>query len=86
MRCAVHSESRRMAEVEIDPQQAEWSRHERMMLNIEDPTTAEGGVADRACKRLEELTAELDLEPGLADMAAQVTPLPLFVFAIHMLR
>ena len=42
------------------------------MLNISDAATPEGAIANRAYKRLEELVAELDLEPGIADMAHQV--------------
>lgn len=42
------------------------------MLNIGDPATPEGAIANRAYKRLEELVAELELEPGIADMAHQV--------------
>ena len=42
------------------------------MLNISDPGTPEGAIANRAYKRLEELVAELELELGIADMAHQV--------------
>ena len=65
--------SRRISDgFEMDPKQAEWVRHEAVMLNINDPTTPEGAISERALKRLEELVGEMELELGLAHMAHQV--------------
>lgn len=61
--------------LKLEQQHAEWARHEAMMLAINDPGTPEGGVSERALKRLDELVTEMDLEPGMMRMAHQVRPL-----------
>lgn len=66
-------DGRRGDALEMDHRQLEWSRHEAVMLNINDPATSEGSISERAFKRLDELVAELELEAGVAHMAHQVS-------------
>ena len=67
----MHEGARGLSE-DLEYSQEEWSRHEAVMMSISNSKTPEGAIATRAYNRLNELVTELELDPGITDMAHQV--------------
>jgi hypothetical protein len=75
LRCAVvtNNDGRPAATSgEVETLRREWARHEQVMRSIGDTMSAEGGIARRAFDRLTDITAELQLDSNIVELAHQV--------------